>query len=329
MYKGFFVVALAVAVFLVFGTHIEGAERSTTLEPNPEEVEEEEERALTGEVGDLDLELDYWMVHGSQSWYKRIPVPYPGPIGRKQVYPVETDFWVLSAEYRFLERWSIDASYGFGDLDKRTGSDRRWFHGYSPLPSMTAIFDNSGDAYFWIADLNYRVLAKDSSYLDAFLGYQFNKNSFKMKNGWWTTVAYTPVSIPMPPLMSSYEIEYQGVRLGLRGEMPLSSNPEWTLEGSVAYLPWLEAEGDGVLNFGLVQYTQTDGDGEGVDASIAVNYKPAQIPNLAFKVGYRYMELETRGGNITDYTPIGPIAGDWHNGKCKFNGVFFGVGYRF
>jgi hypothetical protein len=284
---------------------------------------------MAGEVGRLDLELDYWMPHGKQSWHKLIPVPFPGPIGRKQVYPMDTEFWVLTAEYRFLERWSIDASYGIGDIDTGRGRDRRWFYGFSPLPSMESRFDNSGDAYFWIADLNYRILGQDSSYFDAFLGYQFNKNSLKMKNGLWTTVAYTPVSIPMPPLMSSYEIEYQGVRLGLRGEMPLTPNHEWTLEGSAAYLPWLEAEGEGVLNFGAVQYTQTDGDGDGVDASIAVNYKPSQIPNLALKVGYRYMELETRGGNITDYTPGGPIPADWRNSKCKFNGVFFGIAYRF
>jgi hypothetical protein len=171
-------------------------------------------------------------------------------------------------------------------------------------------------------------LANDLGYLDAFFGYQFNKNSFKMKNGLWTTLGYIPVAIPMPGLNSKYEIEYQGVRLGLRGEMPISS-PEWTLEGSVAYLPWLEAEAEGFWSLAATKFEHTDGDGEGVDASIAVNYKPSQIPNLSFKVGYRYMELETRGGNRMAYTPFGPSPADWRNAKCKFNGVFFGIGYEF
>jgi hypothetical protein len=137
-----------------------------------------------------------------------------------------------------------------------------------------------------------------------------------------------------------YEGEFQGIRVGVRGETPLSANPEWTLEGSVAYLTWVEAEGKGFWNLRVdpnpphsvgMHIQQKGGEGDGIDAYVAVNYRPHNYPNLTFELGYRYMELETRGGTSQNYWPGGTYVtpSEWQNNTCRFKGIFFGLAYRF
>lgn len=275
-----------------------------------------------GEPGDLDLKLDYWMADGKQIWsaahygYRVSELEWWGP----------ANFLVLTGEYRFLDRWSVDASYGTADFEGWDQTDTDWWPPipFAPLVSKSHS-DSEGDASFWMVDLYYRFLGGEKGYLDAFLGYQFNKNSFRDTN----LVSIIPPSGPYPGLNSTYEIEYQAVRLGLRGETPLTSNPEWTLEGSVAYLPWVEAEGKGYWNLRDMKFTQSGGEGDGIDTYVAVNYRPHRCPNLTLELGYRYMELKTSGG-ISRSDEAGSIwYADWHKTKCRFDGIFFGLAYRF
>lgn len=296
--------------------------RSDWLEARPEE---EDKRAIGAEVGDIDLKLDYWMAGGEQVW----SIAHYGWKISELVYPADTDFLVLTAEYRFREKWSVDASYGLGDCDKGTGTDTDWVNFGNPNPTHLATCDSTGDASFGMVDLYYRFLANDLGYLDAFLGYQQNENSFRMTNGQWVIYDSLPDTTPIPGLNSTYTMEYRGVRLGVRGETPLTRNREWTLEGSVAYLPWLEAEGKGYWNLRDMTFAQTGGEGDGIDAFVAVNYKPSRIPHLTFELGYRYMELKTSGG-ISRSNEAGSVwYADWDKTNCKFDGVFFGLSYRF
>jgi len=301
------------------------------LRTRPEEkeevevVEEEVDREPLGKKGDLDLKFDYWMTGGEQVW----SAAHYGWKVSELVYPADTNFWVFTGEYRFADRWSVDASYGFGDCDKKTGSDSDWVTPGDPRRSHLSIFDTTGDASFWMVDLYYRFWTDNRSFLDAFLGYQRNENSFKMTNGQWVIYDYLPDSTPIFGLNSTYEIDYQGVRVGVRGETPLTRNPEWTLEGSVAYLPKVEAEAKGYWNLRDMRFRQSGGDGDGIDAYVAVNYRPHNNPNFTLELGYRYMELETSGG-ISRSDEMGYIwYADWHKTRCKFDGIFFGLGYIF
>lgn len=301
-----------------------------------EEEEEEEERAPLGEPGDLDLKIDYWMTEGEQAW----SIIVAGWELSELVFPVDTDFVVLTGEYRFAERWSADISYGFGDIDKGTTTDSDWMTFGNPARSHLADFNNTtGEASFWMADLYCRLWTHNRSYLDAFLGFQHNENSFRMRDGRWVIYNYVPDTSAIVGLDMRYEGEFQAIRLGFRAETPIARNPEWTLEGSVAYLPWVEAEGRGFWNLRTdpaspyqvgMHIKQQDGQGDGIDAYVAVNYRPAKRPNLTLELGYRFMELRTSGGTTQNYWTEGTYVtpSDWKN-MCRFQGFFFGLAYRF
>lgn len=303
------------------------------LEARPEE---EEKRAIGAEVGDIDLKLDYWMADGKQAW----SIAVAGWKISELVFPADTDFLVLTEEYRFREKWSADISYGFGDTDKGTTTDSDWWPPSTDRWLLSHFDNTTGEASFWMVDLYYRFWTDNRSFLDAFWGFQHNKNSFRMRDGHWVIYDYLPDTTPIPGLDMRYEGEFQGIRLGFRGEMPLTSNPEWTLEGSVAYLPWVEAEGKGFWNLRVdpappyhvgMHIEQKGGEGDGIDAYVAINYRPHRYPNLTFELGYRFMELETTGGTSQNYWTEGTYVtpSEWQNNTCRFQGFFFGLSYRF
>lgn len=118
---------------------------------------------------------------------------------------------------------------GSGNLTRGNGRDSDYLDGGLYLDSRMEV---SGEVTFWSADLQttFSGYSGYSWHLKPMVGWQHYQEQLKLTNGRWTTIRGLPASQPLYGLDSRYDLNWDGLRLGLRGESisSKSRNPGYT-----------------------------------------------------------------------------------------------------
>jgi len=238
-------------------------------------------------------------------------------------HPVDSNIVILTGEVQLHPRFSIDISYGFGEIKDNTVTDTDYDS--DDVISDLSSSISSGDTYFYSPNAYIRVLDDGKRYLEILFGYFYLKNSVSYRDPRVAISGYLPSNLSWKEVWLKYDLTYKGFRFGIRGEVPLFYNV--SLKGSAGYIPWLDADYDGLRyperSPSAQQVEKIDADGWAFDTEIAGSYMPIQ--NLDVDIGYKYMEFKAEGYDSPDTV----WANSWEHLKTDFKGPFLKVNYKF
>jgi len=246
----------------------------------------------------------YWRSDGTATFRDVAFDPEIGSWKSEVEFPMDGDFIVFGAEYAFNalgSRVSFDLNYGFSDdIDGTTKDwDRVWG---DPQPLVYAESDTDGDSDFLTANAYYRLFGwGQRNFLDAFVGYHRQENSFANDN----VRVLTPEFASYAGKVAEYEMEFSGVRAGVRTEFALA--PRFSVRATLAAIPYVDLDADGKWFLRDILFSQS-ADGYGLDFELYLDFEVARNINLV--AGLKYMFLNASDGKesgIAAGTPYGPF----------------------
>jgi len=175
--------------------------------------------------------LKYWLARGYLNWTVAglTGDPYvpgsPTAFRSELDWDANTNMVVLNGEVRPTSRFSIDGTYGAGTVLQGICTDTDWLLDYSgSIPWIETENATSGDSHFYNFNVNFRALGANSKAgcLDVFAGY--GSTSINLSDTdplsyiYYEWIGYGGYKT-FPGLNSTYDITYEGFRLGLRAEI--------------------------------------------------------------------------------------------------------------
>jgi len=291
----------------------------------------------------LRIGADYWLSRGQGEWeivFGSLD-PVLGPVtGRSRLEweDLRSDLLVLNAEIAPTRWLRISGAYGSGDLDDGRNTDTDWvsaplFYAYDYKFSESKA-DVGGEVELWHADLHIVL----SSWLDphkfpaeisVFGGYHSYRDELEMRNGLQTVLNETSVALPFPGVFNStYDFDWEGLRLGARGIFPLSTR--LSLQATGAMMTRVEFRGEGFWNLRedyrpvAPNFVQEADGGSAYDVSLAVTYRPRR--HVGLKAGYTWSHWSARDGTDTVYLRDGTTLGtELESVESTRVGYFVGV----
>ncbi len=250
------------------------------------------------------FKVQYWRSDGTAMFRDIGFDPQIGPWESRVEFPMDGNFIVFGAEYAFRalgSRISLDLNYGFSEDIEGTTKDWDWVWG-DPEPLVYAESDTDGDSDFLTANVYYRLFGWGRrNSLDAFVGYQGQKNSFSNDNA----RVLTPEFASYAGKVAEYEMEFSGVRAGLRTEIALA--PRFSIRANLAAIPYVELDANGKWFLRDIFFTQS-ADGYGVDFDLSLDFEVARNINLV--AGLKYLFLNASDGEesgVAGGMPYGPF----------------------
>ncbi len=250
------------------------------------------------------IKAQYWRSDGNAMFRDVGYDPAVGSWESELEYPLDSNYFILGAEYSFLagrSRFAVDLNYGFSeDIDGTTG-DWDWVW-WDPEPLIYAESDTDGDSDFFNANVYYRLWGwgkKDS--VDLFVGYHNQQHSFTNYNArilipeYYTTTGKA----------AEYEMEFNGVRAGIRMEVALSKR--LSLLANAAFIPYADVDTNGRWLYRDLSFSQS-ADGYGVDFDLLLDFEIT--PNVSVIGGLKYMLLRATDGEESGAQggiPYGPF----------------------
>jgi hypothetical protein len=224
----------------------------------------------------------------------------------------------MDGTYFLLEAGIDELGSGFGlhlrygtssDLgDTVTDTDYAWQITSSEY--IKSVSQSNGENSFLTFDVSYRIYesagagATQPVRLEVFGGYHLQDTSFEVHDVNTVITEARPVNYFTAGAAATYDMDFRGVRLGLRGEIAIGSSG--ALSGHVAFLPFLEADGFGQW---ILREKTLDHDASGWGLDLLVRYEHAFTENIRVWGGLGYTRLEGNDGVDSQYRFSGALIG--------------------
>ena len=162
--------------------------------------------------------------------------------------------------------------------------------------------------------------------IDVFGGYHLQDATFDIYDVHTVILQARPVDRLRTGEVATYDMEFYGLRVGLRGEMAIG--PRGTLSGHLAVLPFVEVDGFGQW---IARKKTVDHDASAWGLDLAVRYEYAFSQALSVWGGVGYTRLEGKDGVDRQYRFSGEPIGQAHleEIESEFRFVMIGGEYRF
>lgn len=230
-----------------------------------------------------------WHTSGLQSWQTTFPLHTKVIDGASELnYPYENNYLVASFDKKLAKHQSLQFEVGMTTSPiTKSGTDSDWDYSQNNNLWYFGTFDTQNKGLFITANWK-KALTKRTDFLT---GYQYNRNFYSMKNGYYSVENYSKVNVPLVSLDSSYLMIYQGPHFGIRHTIPLTNTT--ALIGSFIYSPLLLAQGHGWWNLRDLSFTHT-GTAKMFDTKIGLQIAINSIS--AISLGYRYQYFSLYDG---------------------------------
>ncbi|MBN1916476.1 MAG: hypothetical protein JW889_01100 [Verrucomicrobia bacterium] len=247
-------------------------------------------------------------------------------------FPMDGTYFVFEAGIDQIGRgFGVHLRYGSSGNVDGTVVDTDYAWDLSSREFIKSLATSSGENVFLTLDLSYRLYddrgsARDGGHLDVFAGYHMQDAAFEVRDVHTLVFFGEPVDALDRGLAATYDMEFYGVRAGIRGEMPVGRSS--TISGSLAVLPFVQAEGFGqwILREKVLDHSAT---GWGLD--LLVRYEYAVSSNVRLWAGVGITRLEGSSGTDDQFRFSGEAIGRAHldeiESDCRF--VVFGGEFRF
>jgi len=242
-------------------------------------------------------------------------------------FPMDATYFVLETGIDEIGRgFGVHLRYGSsGNLDG-TATDTDYAWDLTSREFIKSLSVSDGESMFLTVDLSYCLRGGPGGRLDAFAGYHMQDSTFEVSDVHTIIYFAEPVNVVDRGLAATYDMEFYGFRAGIRGELPVGRSS--TISGSVAVLPFVEADGFGqwILREKTLDHNAT---GWGVD--LLVRYEYAVSARVRLWGGAGFTRLEGTGGTDDQFRfsglPIGRARLDELQSECGF--IMIGGEFRF
>jgi hypothetical protein len=226
-------------------------------------------------------------------------------------FPMDATYLVLESGIDQIgPGFGVHLRYGTSAGIDGTTVDTDYAWQLSQTPYIRSLAGTDGDNVFLTLDVTYCLIAAADSRagtpvrLDVFAGYHMQDATFEISDVRTVIERTLPAYTAWSGVAATYDMEFSGLRVGLRGEMGLGA---WgTISGSLAVLPLVDAEGFGQWIF---REKVVDHDATGWGLDFALRYEYAFSSSVRVWGGVGYTRLEGSGGTDTQFRfsgdPIG------------------------
>lgn len=307
------------------------------LTASPSSGKEHDRSFKTDDIS-LTLGQRTWLSKGDSDWNIADTDGSPNVLSELEYKHIDSTVIELYGEVCIHSKHFLILEYGFGSIrngkfiDSDYDGDNRTGLSYRSSGSVE-------DDNLWYLNINYalrilRIPAKEKgqdSSVDLLLGYQHWREDIIMTNGRWEVYGGAPYSAPISGLKSTYVFEWDSIKVGARGGLPVSSR--FAMKASLFVIPWTQYRGEGIWNLRTdfrqdpsFKHKADGGFGGGGDATLS--YNPWR--NLFIEMGYRYWKIESGDGTDTTYFSSGRVVtAPFNKATIQRHGVLFGINYVF
>jgi len=248
-------------------------------------------------------------------------------------FPMDGSYFVLEAGIDEIgSGFGLHLRYGAsGNLgDTVIDTDYAWQ--ITSREYIKSLSHTDGENAFLTFDVSYRIYESPGAgsvppiRVDVFGGYHLQDAAFDVRDVNTVVFEARPVDRFHAGEAATYDMEFRGVRLGLRGEIAIG--PSGTLSGQLAILPFLEADGFGQW---ILSEKTLDHDASGWGLDLLVRYEHAFSQNIRIWGGLGYTRMEGRDGVDSQYRFSGALIGraDLDKLESEFGFLMIGGEYRF
>ncbi len=242
------------------------------------------------------FKVQYWRSDGTAMFRDLGLDPDVGPWESQLEYPMDGNFVVFGAEYGFASlgsRVGVDFNYGFSQDIDGTTRDWDWVR-YDSEPLVYAEADTDAQSHFLNANVYYRLWGwGPRNSVDVFVGYHAQENSFTNND----VRLLIPEHFAVAGKVAEYEMDFKGVRAGVRMNAALSSR--FTLRAMFAAIPCVDYAAEGKWLLRDLRFSQS-ADGYGVDFDLYLDFEVARNVNLL--AGIKYLYLRATEGQESGYS---------------------------
>ncbi len=247
-------------------------------------------------------------------------------------FPMDGTYFVLESGIDEIGRgFGVHLRYGTsGSLDGTTvDTDYAW--DITSLEYTKSFSSTDGENVFLTLDVSYRLYDGAGEWggrtrLDLFAGYHMQDATFSVSDVNTVIQNARPVDYHLEGLAATYDMEFYGVRVGVRGE--IATGPSGTISGYMAVLPYVAADGFGQW---IVRGKALDHDATGWGLDLQVRYEYAVSSSVRLWGGVGYTRMEGSDGTDTQFffssEPIGRARLDEIESEYGF--VVIGGEFRF
>jgi len=207
---------------------------------------------------------------------------------------------------------------------------------YSGLKMLQAEGDVRGDTAAYTIDGYLRVneVLKNRNIpgaWDLVLGYQFYEEDLEERNLVHVVDFNERINQPLPDVHTAFELQWRAVRVGVRGEYPLSE--KWYARGSAIALVAVDYSGRGEWEYGELRHRapeirQNDHSGFGSELKGSILYSVSE--KLFAEAGYNFLRMKSSRGADRSFLPDGTeIATVLDQARFDRHAFFVGVGASF
>lgn len=223
-------------------------------------------------------------------------------------------------------RFALKLSFGYGQTFEGDVQDSDYLYsGRGGEFSRSKSDPKNSEMFDYLAALGYKYNITESSLFIFFVGYEWNQQKLKMKNG----VQEIPASGSFNGLDSKYETLWQGALIG--GDLDLALTPSQRLLLSYSY-HFLDYEGKGYWNlrtdFQQDPSFKHEADGGGHKVNLEYTYFLNRHLGLNLKGEYRYYKVEN-GKDHTYFSNGSTSTTKFNESVWESYGVNAGITYRF
>jgi hypothetical protein len=288
----------------------------------------------------VDIGLGYLFYKSNSSWTISFPDQYGRGRSVLDFNDVSGGMPILNLDINHPNSFvSLSLQYGSGQNLAGDGKDSDYLNNGLYYQSR---FDVSGGRAFWIADIQttFSFSPPCRWVIKPFIGWEHFEEKLKMTDGFWTIYEGWGDSTPIFGLNSSYDFNWNALRMGVKGEMDFGTprqsgiNP-FRLKTHLALFPYIQYEGRGVWNlrddfrqdpsfvhkadnFGLL----------GLDGLVSFVYRPLKA--LEFEAGGRISYFYVQDGTDTTYFSDNSVVEVTLDEAKTFQaGLFFKITGRF
>jgi hypothetical protein len=247
-------------------------------------------------------------------------------------FPMDGTYFVLESGIEGIgPGFGAHLRYGSSGNIEGTTTDSDYAAAFGSSEFIKSLSSTDGENVFLTLDVSYRLherTGKDGerTRLDVFVGYALQDAALEVSDVHTVIEDGLPADWWSEGLAATYDMEFRGVRVGVRGEIALSASS--TVVGCVAVLPYVKADGFGqwILRRKAFDHNAT---GFGLDAT--VRYKYAVSSSVRLWAGAGYTHLRGTDGTDEQFSfgghPIGTVSLDELQSQYGF--VMIGAELRF
>ncbi|MBI3392540.1 MAG: hypothetical protein HY039_05065 [Nitrospirae bacterium] len=318
------------------------------------------------------VSLQGWQSKGTGDWsisfsgvddFGAGPVPYAGK-SRLTFDNLKSTVPVLAARVRATPWLRFSGTYGSGDISGGTTTDGDWLtipaYGLKDYYFSESKSDTSGTVtvydinvlfriYPWLGRESRRIEPDERSRIppsepppgpprekgvtiDLLAGFQSYQDDLTMTNGVQTVDNERSVSQPFSGLNSKYQFDWNALRAGIAGTIPIGRRFE--VRASYAYIFNADYRGEAFWNLRTdfrstpPNFTHSADGGTGSELKISFAYHPTRL--LFVEGGFWAIKLEAKNGIDTVYLSDGStISSKLDVVTSKREGAFAGIGVKF